>query len=267
MHEKGIYVKSPNSKWWDGYAGEKIVVFNDFSGSWFKFHDLMAIFDPYPLLVETKGGHVQLLATEFRVSSNYPPLGWYSSQKYPFAALNRRLTKVVHYPYAYPYPLNGAPKVEKDVQPAVPVVHAPSPPSSPDSTPPSSPRDSAESPDEEDEHAWINEVSNFFEHPPQEIADSPQVSASEDEPVAMEEDQVEVTQSDEDADTQPNDYDVEFIDDDEARFIPAPRRRRNTHARNPFVLDEASSDDEDPSEASDSDDPLGSEAEASDSLE
>lgn len=220
----------------------------------------MNILDPNPLLVETKGGHVQLLATEFRISSNYPPLGWYSSAKYPFAALNRRLTKVVHYPYPYPYPLHGAPKVEKDVQPCVPVFHQPSPPSSPTTSPPSSPDQGAIEEDAaEDEHSWINEVSTFA-YPPQELA-SPRVSISSDddlEPTAMEE-EIEVTQSDEDADTQPNPYD--YGDEEEERLH---RRRR----KNPFILDEASEEDDSSPELSELDESQwGSEAEASDSLE
>lgn len=274
MHEPGVYIKTPHSKWWDGYAGERIVVFNDFSGSWFAFHDLMAILDPFPLQVETKGGHVQLLATEFRISSNYPPLGWYSSQKFPFAALNRRLTKVVHYPYAYPYPLNGAPKVEKDDPPSIPVVHAPSPASSPSPTPPSSPREGeVEALSSEDEHSWINEVS-LFNYPAQELAESPRVSISDDEepePVAMQEDP-EVTQSDEDAETEPDTFDYQEADDDEDE--EPLTRRRDRRRRNPFILDEASDDefghDEDSLSELDEGEGYrseGSEAEASDSLE
>lgn len=245
MDDPDVYVKMPNSKWWDGYSGQKIVVFNDFTGAWFKFHDLMAIFDPYPLMVETKGGHVQLLATEFRISSNYPPLGWYSAKCGPFSALNRRLTKVVHYPYQWPYPLNGAPSVEKDVPPQPPVVRAASPATTPDSTPPSSPDLQEDEPDHErtpsppgSPNYWgavstLNEE-EWLDHPPQEIA-SPRIhlSSEDEEEATASVAAVEVTREDEEADTEPDSVDYDFE-------RPLKKRRR---MRNPFIDDEAECSD------------------------
>ena len=62
-----------NDKWWDGYHGEKTVIFDDFKGSSMRLHDFQLIVDRYPVKVETKGSTVELSATRLVFTSNKHP--------------------------------------------------------------------------------------------------------------------------------------------------------------------------------------------------
>ncbi len=64
--------KKPHNKWWDGYKGETRIVIDDFSGG-ISVTQLKLWCDEYECQVETKGGHVQLLAREVVITSNHPP--------------------------------------------------------------------------------------------------------------------------------------------------------------------------------------------------
>lgn len=65
-------------KWWDGYAGQETVVFNDFDSSWFTLGTLKRILDTAPMNVETKGGMIPLLATTFIFTANKHPKKLYA---------------------------------------------------------------------------------------------------------------------------------------------------------------------------------------------
>jgi len=100
-HEAGpvedVYIKNPNTKWWDGYRGQKTVIIDEFVGR-IDISYILTWFDRYPSLVEVKGYSTPLLATKFFVTSNVDPRDWYpdinSAQK---DGLMRRLgiTKMV----------------------------------------------------------------------------------------------------------------------------------------------------------------------------
>ena len=96
-----------NTEWWDGYEHQKVVVFDDFTGSWFKYSILLQLLDRYPLNVQVKEALFPL--TPGWLSS--PPimlLPWYTDPvKYPYAALERRLTTV------YRFRHDGYPVLEK----------------------------------------------------------------------------------------------------------------------------------------------------------
>jgi len=72
--EPDYYDKAPCCKWFDGYHGQKVALFEDYRGSWLSFSMLLRITDPagYPVLVETKGGTVLWTATTLYFSSNVP---------------------------------------------------------------------------------------------------------------------------------------------------------------------------------------------------
>lgn len=80
FHEAGdlgdVYIKDPNSKWWDGYRGQSSVIIDEFVGNIGISH-LLRWFDRYPCNVETKGYSQPLLATTFYVTSNLSPRDWY----------------------------------------------------------------------------------------------------------------------------------------------------------------------------------------------
>lgn len=56
--DQDYFTKSPGNKWFDGYIGQQIVLFDDFRASWFPFSFLLRVLDRYPLLLETKGNTV-----------------------------------------------------------------------------------------------------------------------------------------------------------------------------------------------------------------
>lgn len=78
------------SKWWDGYAGQSVVILDEYYG-WLQYDTLLRLCDRYPLLVESKGGQLQFVAKCIVFTTNKLPDEWYSNCYFP--ALERRVTK------------------------------------------------------------------------------------------------------------------------------------------------------------------------------
>lgn len=66
------------TKWWDDYDGHADVVWDEFRGQ-YPFRELLRVLDSTPLLVETKGGHVQFVAHNICFTSNHMPEDWYDA--------------------------------------------------------------------------------------------------------------------------------------------------------------------------------------------
>lgn len=66
------------SNWWDGYAGQEMVIIDEFYG-WLPFDLILRICDRYPLMVETKGGQVQFVAKTIIFTTNQLPNSWYKN--------------------------------------------------------------------------------------------------------------------------------------------------------------------------------------------
>lgn len=79
-HEAGdpesVYIKNPNTKWWDGYKGQQNVIIDEFVGR-IDISYLLLWFDRYPCNVEVKGFQRPLKAVNFWVTSNLNPRTWY----------------------------------------------------------------------------------------------------------------------------------------------------------------------------------------------
>ena len=69
--------KSPEAKWWDGYAGQEVVVLDDFKDYAMPLVDLQRLLDWYPLWVEVKGRSVPMLAKVYVITANTDPEDWY----------------------------------------------------------------------------------------------------------------------------------------------------------------------------------------------
>lgn len=81
-------------QWWDGYEGQKYVIFDEFAGS-IPITTLLGILDRNEMKLQVKGGTVQLLAHEFWFTSNLDPKDWYPNcTQDQQLALNRRLKHV-----------------------------------------------------------------------------------------------------------------------------------------------------------------------------
>lgn len=92
-----LYAKPAGTKWWDGYAGETVVLIDDFNGKGQEHITYwLRVCDRYPLQVETKGGYVALAATHIIFTSNqHPDLWWYDNtdSEHRLAFL-RRVTEI-----------------------------------------------------------------------------------------------------------------------------------------------------------------------------
>uniref|UniRef100_UPI0040488BED hypothetical protein n=1 Tax=Yoonia sp. TaxID=2212373 RepID=UPI0040488BED len=100
----GAYYKDPQTEWWDGYAGEKVVILDEHNSAWFKWDTFLTYLNPLgtPVRVPYKGGFHQLLATVFIITSNVIPEEWYKKKDQShMPALYRRIS------YFYTFFKNG----------------------------------------------------------------------------------------------------------------------------------------------------------------
>ena len=71
-HEAGdtadVFIKDPNTKWWDGYRGQKKVIIDEFTGL-ISIGHLLRWIDRYPVIAEVKGYSLPL---ERQLSSGSP---------------------------------------------------------------------------------------------------------------------------------------------------------------------------------------------------
>lgn len=95
---KSTYCKSvegaywwPPGKWLANYQGELTMILDEFRGNWMCYQTLLRLLDSTPLTLECKGGHSQISATSFYLTSNLLPDQWYPNQD--FSPLERRVTK------------------------------------------------------------------------------------------------------------------------------------------------------------------------------
>lgn len=88
----------PGSGWFDGYYGQPICLFDDFSGSEFKIAYLLKLLDRYPIKVPIKGSFVHWYPSEIYITSNLDPRHWYrGAHPEHVEALFRRFTNIIHF--------------------------------------------------------------------------------------------------------------------------------------------------------------------------
>ncbi|AQR57897.1 replicase [Molossus molossus circovirus 1] len=66
-----------NTKWFDGYESQPVVVLDDFRG-WLPLHQLLRLCDRYPYTVEWKGGSRKFVAHVIIITSTRRPDEWYN---------------------------------------------------------------------------------------------------------------------------------------------------------------------------------------------
>lgn len=95
-----VYVKNSPNKWFDGYDGQKVVIFDDLRSSWFEYSFLLKLLDRYGCQVEVKGGVRQWKPDVIYVTAPIPPKEMYAgmqereSERDSIAQLLRRVTHV-----------------------------------------------------------------------------------------------------------------------------------------------------------------------------
>lgn len=95
-------VSIPGSlEWFDNYMGDEAILFDEFDGALSKvtLKWLLQLLDRYPLRLPIKGGFVAAKYTTVYITSNLHPRDWYdwSSREGQYAALQRRIGRVVHW--------------------------------------------------------------------------------------------------------------------------------------------------------------------------
>lgn len=92
-----IYM-STGERWFDGYSGEPVVLFDDFNGSEFKLSYLLKLLDRYPFRVPYKGGFVNWNPKKIFITSNKDPKEWYiHSHPEQVSAMFRRFTEIKYF--------------------------------------------------------------------------------------------------------------------------------------------------------------------------
>lgn len=93
-----LYAKPPDTKWFDGYDGEDVLLLDDFAGAASKMSlsYLLQLLDKYDIKLEVKGGYTACLSTVIVLTTNIHPRNWfdYSNREEHYAALARRFDHV-----------------------------------------------------------------------------------------------------------------------------------------------------------------------------
>lgn len=91
------YIKM-NDKWWDGYAGQNIVIFDDYRPNLCPFNELLRILDRYPFRVQLKGSSMELSATTFVITTTSRPEAlWHSRTDEQIGQLLRRISNIIQF--------------------------------------------------------------------------------------------------------------------------------------------------------------------------
>lgn len=97
-----VFKKDGSDMWFDGYAGEEVLLIDDFAGSRSRItlSFMLNLMDQYPVRLPVKGSFTRLQANHIVVTSNIHPRLWYdySNREEHYKALKRRFTEVVYYP-------------------------------------------------------------------------------------------------------------------------------------------------------------------------
>jgi len=98
FHEITDIYKHTGERWFDGYTGQPVVLFDDFTGGVFPLSYLLQIMDRYPMKVPIKGGFVQWVPKTIYFTSNINPDDWYSGAIQEHRnALRRRIKTITHF--------------------------------------------------------------------------------------------------------------------------------------------------------------------------
>lgn len=86
-----IYFKD-NTKWWDSYEQQKVIIMDEFDWSWSREY-ILRVLDRYPMKVEIKGGSVELNSPIIYITCNIDPKSWCHWDE----AIERRIKEIRHF--------------------------------------------------------------------------------------------------------------------------------------------------------------------------
>lgn len=94
----GAYWKPGGTKWWDGYDGHEDVIIDDYRRDLCPFHELLRLFDRYPLQVEVKGGSRAFVSKRIFVTTpQCPQTTWDGRSEEDIQQLLRRIEFIVNF--------------------------------------------------------------------------------------------------------------------------------------------------------------------------
>lgn len=93
------YVSSGSLKWFDGYDGQEVAIFDDLRSKDVNFSFLLRLLDRYPCIVEIKGGMVSWVPKYIFVTAPMGPRAmWNLRTEEQLDQLARRITRIVEFP-------------------------------------------------------------------------------------------------------------------------------------------------------------------------
>lgn len=95
-----FWISSDNLKWFDGYWGQKVAIFDDFRKDYCTFHFLLRLLDRYPLKVPIKGGFVEWEPDVIYITSCFPPSQVYQTRE-DVGQLLRRIKEIRKFELPY----------------------------------------------------------------------------------------------------------------------------------------------------------------------
>ena len=96
-HAWSCYSKSGSNKWFDGYSGDELVIWDELNKD-FPFTLLLQILDRYELRVETKGGYKNFNPKLIIITTNYSPEEIYcETDEKHMNALKRRINHYIQF--------------------------------------------------------------------------------------------------------------------------------------------------------------------------
>lgn len=94
--------------WWPGYAGQEVVVCDEFRDHCLKLDQLFKFFDRHPMKVEAKGRSMDMVSRKIVLTTNVDPREWYggvtNAVKEPLARRIREFGKIYDFAAGHAYP-------------------------------------------------------------------------------------------------------------------------------------------------------------------
>lgn len=98
----GAYWKNSSNKWWCGYHFQDVVI-DDMRKDFMKFHEMLNLFDRYPLQLETKGGQITFNSNRIFITCPQHPDEMYADRRdEDKQQLIRRIHEIRYFPAAVP---------------------------------------------------------------------------------------------------------------------------------------------------------------------
>lgn len=95
ISENRAYYRGHTAQWFDGYDGQKVVIFDDLRAGNFPFVTLLQLLDGYATRVPVKGSYLIFKAETIIITTNGLPEEVYAGQKEEsIKQLYRRITKI-----------------------------------------------------------------------------------------------------------------------------------------------------------------------------